>query len=123
MELSIIQIFKDWVIPIGSVGITIWFASSAKKDADKAEKLLEQVNEAIQGWQSKIMNSATNIIDAVPQVIEGKTTLAKINAASSLLEAITLHAQNPSKLSPEEHDRTMVALSAQLSMLLNSLKK
>ena len=39
MELSIIQIFKDWVIPIGSVGITIWFASSAKKDADKAEKL------------------------------------------------------------------------------------
>lgn len=123
MDFAIIQVLKDWIIPLGSVAISIWFAASAKKDADRADTLLVQINEAIQGWQSKIMGSATNILDSLPQVIEGKTTLAKMQAAESMVEMIKQHAPNPNKLSAQEHDRTMVALSAQLSMLLDSTKR
>lgn len=123
MDFSIMQVLKDWIIPLGSVAISIWFAASAKKDADRADVLLVQVNEAIQGWQSKIMGSATNILDSLPQVIEGKATLAKMQAAESMVEMIKQHAPNPNKLSAEEHDRTMLALSAQLSMLLDSTKR
>lgn len=118
MDVGIISLLKDWVIPLVSVVVSIWFAASAKKDADRADSLLLQINEAIQGWQSKIMGSATNILDSLPQVLEGKVTLAKMQAIESIIEMIRQHAQNPSKLPADEHDRTMIALSAQLNMLL-----
>lgn len=113
---------KDWLIPLGSVVLSIWFAASAKKDADQAERLLGQINEAIQGWQRQIMNSATNILDSLPQVTEGKTVLAKMQAADALIQAIRDHAANP-KGSVAEQKETMLALSAQLSMILDSTKR
>jgi hypothetical protein len=119
MDMSFL---KDWVIPIGSVVLAIWFSASAKKDADRAERLLSQINEAIQGWQRQIMNSATNILDSLPQVIEGKTTLAKMQAAEMMIQTIKEHAANPTG-STHTHEQTMLALSAQLSMLLESTKQ
>ena len=118
-----IELISASIIPFFSVGISIWFAASAKKDADRADRLLSQINEAIQGWQSKIMSSATNILDSLPQVIEGKTALAKMQAAESLLETIQKHAQNVNGMDIHTHNQTMVALSAQLSMLLDNSKR
>ena len=91
----------------------------ARKDADRADKLLSQINEAIQGWQRQIMNSATNVLDSLPQVIEGKTALAKMQAAELLIQTIKEQAANP-KGSAHNHEQTMLALSAQLSTLLES---
>jgi len=117
-----ISFLKDWIIPFGSVVLSIWFAASARKDADRADKLLFQINEAIQGWQRQIMNSATSILDSLPQVIEGKTTLAKMQAAEMLIQTIKEQAANP-KGSAHDHEQTMLALSSQLSMLLESTKQ
>jgi len=122
MSFDFIGFLKDWFFPISSMAVSIWFAASAKKDADRSELLLVQINQAVQGWQSKIMESATNILDSSPQVIEAKVTLAKMNATQSILEVISNFSDNPNKLSTEEHERTMLALSAHLSMLLDSTK-
>lgn len=117
-----ISILKDWIIPLGSVLLSVWFSASAKKDADRADRLLSQINEAIQGWQRQIMNSATNILDSLPQVIEGKTTLAKMQAAEMLIQIIKEQAAN-STGSVHDREQTMLALSAQLSMLLDSTRQ
>ena len=120
-DISLIAFIKDWIIPIGSVLLSLWFASSAKKDAERAQNLLAQIDEAIQTWQSQIMNSAVNILDSLPQVIEGKTTLAKMKAVEALLETIRENTANP-KGSAHNHEQTMLALSAQLDALLKSTK-
>ena len=48
--MDFVVTLKDWVIPVSSVLISVWFAASAKKDADNANELQKQVSEAINGW-------------------------------------------------------------------------
>jgi hypothetical protein len=115
-DISLIAILKDWLIPLGSVFLSIWFASSAKKDAERAQSLLSQIDNTIQTWQSQIMNSAVNIIDSLPQVIEGKTELSKMKAIEDLVDVMRENATNP-KGSADNHSRTMQALSSQISSL------
>jgi len=86
--METVLFLKDWVIPIASVLLSVWFAASAKKDAERAQQTLEQVDRAIQGWQSEIMASATNILNSMPQVVEGKKNLASANALELSLQMI-----------------------------------
>jgi len=120
-DISLIAIIKDWIIPVASVLLSIWFASSAKKDAERAQNILDQINDAIQKWQSQIMNSTVSILDSLPQVIEGKSTLAKIEAVNNLLDMIRENAAGP-KGSSADHQQTMHELSVQLTALLNSMR-
>ena len=104
--MTIVELFKDWLVPIlsitlsfVSVGLALWFSSSAKHDAQKAQSVLDNVNAAVEGWQKQIMASTVGILDSMPQVIEGKAALAKVEAAQSLTkgiqEAIHQIATNP----------------------------
>ena len=93
--MTIVELFKDWLVPVlsivlsfVSVGLAIWFSSSAKNDAQKAQAVLDNVNTAIEGWQKQIMSSTVGILDSMPQVIEGKAALAKVEAAQSLTKGI-----------------------------------
>jgi hypothetical protein len=123
MDLSLITFLKDWVIPLGSVFLSIWFAASAKKDAEKADQLLAQITAAIQGWQSQIMNSATNILDSLPQVIEGRNNAARMQAIESLLKVMQERSSNQEGLSAHSYEQTMNALTNQISLLLENVKK
>jgi len=86
--MELLQILKDWVVPFGSIILSVWFASSAKKDADRASSLLQQVHTAISGWQDKIMESTKSILDSTPQIVEGRVKLAKIEAAHLLISSM-----------------------------------
>jgi hypothetical protein len=69
MENEVVVFLEDWVIPLGSTGLTIWLASSAKRDAERADGVLRNINTAVEGWQEWIMASTADILDSLPQVV------------------------------------------------------
>lgn len=131
--MTAVELFKDWLIPIlsiilsfVSVGLALWFASSAKSDAQKAQAVLDNVNTAIEGWQKQIMASTAGILDSMPQVIEGKAALAKVEAAQSLTkgiqEAIHQIASNPQPgAAGHTQEEALKTLTNQLNSLLTSM--
>ena len=79
MEIDLSELSKNWIIPILgiiisliAIGLSLWFASSARKDAEKAQEALDNINKAINTWQDQVMKSTINIIDSSPQIIEEK---------------------------------------------------
>jgi len=114
---------KDWVLPIFSVILSIWFASSAKKDAEKADELLEKITSAINTWQTKIIDSTINILDSLPQVVEGRNNAAKMKAIESLIKITEERISNQDGLSPHGYAETLKALTGQMSSLLEREKK
>lgn len=90
--MDFVVTLKDWVIPVSSVLISVWFAASAKKDADNANELQKQVSEAINGWQDNLNKAVFEQLLTSPQIIEGKQKLAEIQirqkATDVLLEAL-----------------------------------
>ena len=114
------------LIGIISVVISVWFAQSAKKDAEKAQNTLDNVNKAIDGWQEKIMSATASILDSQPQVIEGKVILTKIETANQLAEGIrsTINdiATNPQPgASGYTQQETLKILTTQLTDLLEGI--
>lgn len=100
--MSLVDLLKDWIVPVFSIvlsllsiGLAIWLASSAKKDAKQSQETLERVNSAIEGWQKQINGSTLAILDSMPQVIEAKAALAKLETAQSINETIRQVANNP----------------------------
>jgi hypothetical protein len=120
--LIVMTVLKDWIIPIGAVVISVWFASAAKRDADRAQNILNDIKISVEGSQRKMIESSTGILDALPQVIAGKTALAAAQAMGQILETIRENISNPKGLPKDEHDQNMLALSSHLSMLLDQLK-
>jgi uncharacterized protein (DUF2344 family) len=86
MELN--DILTQWIIPFGSVGISIWFASSAKKDSEKAQQTLTQINESISSWINQIMNTSNEILQSNPSIIDKKVKLEKIETIKTLVESL-----------------------------------
>lgn len=120
-DLTIISLLKDWIIPIGVVVISVWFASSAKRDADRAQIILTLIKDAVEGSQRKMIESATGILDSLPQVITGKSILALTHSLEIALKTISENISNPKGLSKEEHDRNILALSSHLTIILEKL--
>ncbi len=117
---------KDWVVPLVSLGLSIWFASSAKRDADRAQSVLTAINNAVEGWQRQIMSSTANILDSLPQVVEGKATLARVEAAQALTQGIqaAIHhmAANPMPgAAGHTQEQQLRILVAQLNELLSQM--
>jgi len=133
--MTVIEFLKEWFIPIFSVsvslislGLAIWFASSAKNDADKAQATLDQVQKAIEGWQAQIMSSTVEILDSTPQVIQGKTALAKMESAkmlaSGIQDAIHEIVKNPQGgATGHTQEQNLKILTEQLHTLLESMSK
>lgn len=131
--MTIAELFGTWIIPIVSivvsfisVGLAIWFASSAKSDAQKAQTTLDNVNNAIEGWQKQIMSSTVGILDSMPQVVEGKAALAKVEAAKALTQGIqdAIHeiARNPQPgAAGHTQEQNLRALTEQLNNLLATM--
>lgn len=133
--MTVIEFLKDWFIPIFSVtislmslGLAIWFASSAKSDATKAQITLDQVHKAIEGWQAQIMSSTVEILDSTPQVVQGKTALAKMEAAKMLADGIkgAIHeiVKNPQGgATGHTQEQNLKILTEQLHTLLEGMSK
>jgi hypothetical protein len=119
---ELVMFLKDWIIPLGATGISIWFAASAKKESDRAKEILNDLKAEIQGPHRRVFESSAAILDSLPQVISGKIELAKMQAIEDASKAIRENISNPNNLPYEEHDRNMVALGAHLSMLLEKGK-
>jgi hypothetical protein len=120
--LVVLTVIKDWLIPIGAVVISVWFASSAKRDSDRAQNILNEIRASVEGSQRKMIESSTGILDSMPEVIAGKTALTITHAIEHCLETIRENISNPGNLPQQQHDQNMLALSAHLSMLLDRLK-
>ncbi|MEI7605904.1 MAG: hypothetical protein WCJ64_00835 [Rhodospirillaceae bacterium] len=89
------EMVKDWIIPIISlvlsiisIVVAIRFDASAKRSSEQAQRTLDQVTEAIRGWENEIMSAATNMLNSMPLIIEGKERLARSNATESALAAL-----------------------------------
>jgi hypothetical protein len=126
LSTDFITFLKDWVLPIGSLVLSIWFAASARRDAQQADKILKNINDAVDGWQRQIMSSTANILDSLPQVVEGRATMARIDAAKALTEGIqsAIHeiAKNPQPgASGHTQNENVKTLVSQLNDLLSKM--
>jgi hypothetical protein len=119
--LIAMTVLKDWIIPIGAVVISVWFASSAKRDADRAQNILNDIKNSVEGSQRKMIESSVGILDSLPQVMNGKAILTMTHAIEGTLETIRENISNPKGLPKEEHDRNIIALSSHLTILLEKL--
>ncbi len=122
-----VLVVKDWILPIVAVVMSIWFASAAKKDAEKAEKLLQQITNAVEGWQNQIMESVKSILDSSPQVIEGRSRIAHAEAAKMLISTLqTAIQQSASNPQPGAMGHTQMEqqkeMGRQLAQILESMK-
>jgi len=104
--MEIVTFLRDWVIPIASVLLTVWFAASAKKDAESAQRVLSQINEAIQGWQSDLMKAATDLLNTMPQIVDGKVRLAEAQTRASTSELLIRTLQNQDGSPAENAEKT-----------------
>ncbi|MCG7589693.1 MULTISPECIES: hypothetical protein [unclassified Halomonas] len=131
--MSIIDFIKDWVIPITSfivslisIGLAIWFSSTARSDAEQAKATLNKVDAAIEGWQKQIISSTVSILDSNPQVIGARATLAKIESAKSLTQGMqdAMHeiVRNPhGGAVGHTQQENLKLISEQLTKLLDSM--
>lgn len=118
---QVISLLKDWLIPLGSIAISIWFASSAKKDAERAERVLVQVSSAIEGWQNRLNNSVIGILESLPQVVEGKANMAKMQAINSTLETFRERSKSQEGLSPHAYEQLMKTIALVLGSLSHGI--
>lgn len=117
--------FFSIILPLLSLGLAIWFASSAHNNSKKAQATLDSVNSAIEGWHKQFVESTVGILDSTPQVIEGKIALAKVQSIESLTEGIkeAIHqiVNNPQGgASGSTQEQTLKTLTRLLDSLLNS---
>lgn len=129
------QLLKDWIIPlvgllfaVVSFGLSFWFAASAKKDAERAQTILDSVNRAIEEWQRRLMESTINILDSTPQVIDGKRATAKLEAARELIVSLRVSMEaavmNPQGgASGHTQTENLKIIAEQIDKLLKSMSE
>lgn len=124
MDLSqsaLLLLTKDWFIPLFSIGLSICFAVSASRSATRATKTLASINAAVEGWQKQILASTVNILDSLPQVIDGRAALARFSAAQQLIEGIHTVITNPQGgASGYTQEQQLATLTLSLKDLLSS---
>ena len=126
--MDLIALLKDWILPIGSLVVSIWFAASARRDAERADSILKNINSAVDGWQRQIMSSTANILDSLPQVVQGRAMLARVDAAKALTEGIqsAIHeiAKNPQPgAAGHTQEQNLKTLVSQLNELLTAMSR
>jgi hypothetical protein len=127
-SVDLVSFLKDWILPVLSFVLSIWFAASAKRDAERADSILKNINDAVDGWQRQIMSSTANILDSLPQVVQGKATLARVDAAKALTEGIqsAIHeiARNPQPgAAGHTQEQNLKTLVSQLNDLLTKMSE
>jgi uncharacterized membrane-anchored protein YhcB (DUF1043 family) len=127
------DVLKDWIIPIAglilavaSIGIAIAYSNAAKADADRAQRVLDSVNEAVATWQREIVQSTISILNSTPQVIQGKMAEERAKAAHQILASLSglisgLSNANPNAYSPERLE-TIKSTFENLRSLLSEFK-
>jgi hypothetical protein len=98
------------VIPLFSFVLSIWFAASAKKDAERAQNILDQLSQVMKGWQSEIMTAATNLLNSTPQIVEEKKTLTQSHALEVAIETLQVQLENRANLSAYEYNEIIKQL-------------
>lgn len=100
--VEILSPLKDWIIPLFSVVLSIWFAASAKKDTERAQSILDKIDTATKTWQNEIMSAATNLLNSHPQIIYGKIALTQSRALESAIETLKAQLDDRGSLSVSE---------------------
>jgi len=115
--MDIVVALQDWVIPIGSVVLSIWYASSAKKDAEQAQAVLTQVSSAITGWQNQLNDSAIQMLNSRVEIVGAKShahdTEMKAKLLDSLCERVKHIVEHPASGAEAEHQLSTLNLLMQ----------
>ena len=124
--MGISEFITTWFIPVGATLLSCWFAVQAKRDSDKSALILNQVNDAIQGWQSQIMESTAAILDSTPQVIEAQVRLQKVNAATAIINTMQSsieHASTNPQSGSQGHTQVeqLKEMGSQLTKILETM--
>jgi|SRR5690606_7808124 len=115
------EIIIQLIIPIVSVLLSIWFASSAKNNSEKAQHTLDEINKSIKGWVDQIINSTNDIIQSNPTIVDNKVKLAKIESVKGIVKTIeTCVAESMKDPKPGAGGHTQEQL---LKELMSSLEK
>lgn len=94
------------ILALLSIGMAIAYASAAKSDADRAQRVFDAVNQAVTTWQEKIIESTVSILNSTPQVVQGKMAEERAKATHQILANLSglisgLSNANPNAYSPE----------------------
>ncbi|MEH6519461.1 MAG: hypothetical protein V7742_22520 [Halioglobus sp.] len=93
------------ILSIVSLILAVVFWWLASKQAEKSDRVLNEIKDQIMSWQSKMNSAAINLIEARPEVIAQKVALAE--SPSSIRATI------------EQRPITMVIAATQNSSLLS----
>src|SRR5690554_2120714 len=119
--MNLYEIVFQFIIPIGSVSLSIWFASSAKNNSEKAQHTLDKIDESIKGWLDQIINSTNDLIQSNPTIVDNKVKLAKIESVRGIIKTIeTSVAESMRDPKPGSGGHTQEQL---LKELMSSLEK
>lgn len=84
------------IASIVSLILAVVFWSLASKQAEKSDRVLNEIKDQIMSWQSKMNNAAINLIEARPEVIAQKVALAEnqsnaefINRLANIIEKLS----------------------------------
>lgn len=123
------SVLKDWIIPLAgvalaflSIGMAIAYAKAGKADADRAQRVLDAVNQAVTTWQQKIIDSTVNMLNATPQVVQGRLAEERARAAHQILANLSglitgLSNANPAAYSPQRLEVIQNTLTSLKEML------
>lgn len=89
--------FMTYAFPVIALVLSVAFWLQARASAAKAETLLDQLDRNARGWQSDIMSSATNLLNASPEIVGTKIYLAKLEGAAAIAESVKLLAEEVTK--------------------------
>jgi len=82
-----------------SLALAFVFWQLASRQAEKSDRVLNEIKDQIMSWQSKMNNAAISLIEARPEVIAQKVALAEnqsnadfINRLASIIETLSSEA-------------------------------
>jgi hypothetical protein len=117
---NVVSFLKYWLIPLGSIAISIWFAASAKKYVERSDRVLNKIDKAIKGWQCQLNKTTIEILESLPQVVDGNANIAKMQAIDGIVKTLQDRAKNQDGLSAVAYEQLMKALTQSLHALINS---
>ena len=76
------------IASIVSLVLAVVFWLLASKQADKADRTLNEIKDKIMSWQDRMNTSAINLIEARPEVIAQKVSLEEVKNNSEFIDRL-----------------------------------
>jgi len=119
--MTINEVLTGYIIPILSMIVSVGFAVYGYTSSKKADQTLSTISKMMETWQSELMKSTIELIQATPTIRDSRIFQTKIEAVQNLSEAIKSASEEIVK-NPKAGDED-IPRQAHLSRLLDQQEK